>query len=445
MNSIDSHAASLSKRKNILLLFFGRANNLGDLAILKGHVKFLKKIFPDIEITLAHSVFEQLNIPGILLRKHPFKPSSQASTLVIAFSSFVAMLSHLLRRLFYDFVNAFHKELDNPYNRYDLIIDAHAGTIKGGEHMLLEGIYNAISMFFTTLIFKAPVIAGPTSAMGPFRSKMYKFILRSIYSRVEMIFIRENISKNYLRDIGIPEHKICFLFDMGFWLDPCSPKRVEEILELENLSPDKPLVAIIPNTAIHTCGFSKIKGKKEKYEAYIQGMVGLIHYIRQEIQCTVLLVPFQRYGGMADEKVCQDIVELVGDRESVIYLERSYAPEEIKDLLGYCDVVVSCRLHPGIFAISMRTPVIMIAGDRQRANGIIGEIGQQDECIICIQDIKDSQEFLSVLEEKVTYVWHHRDILKDKLNRRLPDGPAGSINTYSKIIQGILEDSNFHT
>jgi len=387
----DSH-------KKILILFSARAKNLGDLAILIGYIRFLSDAFPMSEITLAHSIAENLIVPGAFIRKHPFIPINKAPRLVVAFGSFMALIYHIIRCFCYDFLGLFSRQSNNPYRKYDLIINAHGSSIKG-ERELFDGIYQAIHTLFLKLIFKAPIIIGPTTVVGPFKSRMYKLVIKLVYSKVSVIFVREDISKRYLKEIGIPDDKVHFIHDMSFWLTSCSPDRVKEIFEIENLPRDRSLVAVIPNYMYRWP--NKNFRLRDGYKLYIENMAKFIDWLIQTKHYAVLLIPFQLLEGKEDEKTCQDIMELVGNKDLVTIIKGKYLPQEIKGLLALCEMVVSCRLHPGLFAVSVGTPFIIMAMDPQRAVGIIGKIGRKCGFIVSVEDITNSQELLILLKEKV--------------------------------------------
>jgi polysaccharide pyruvyl transferase WcaK-like protein len=367
---------------------------LGDSSILKGYVIFLKKVFPTAEITLMTTLYEQFNIHSVEIKKHPFVINRYLPRPLILFQ---VVYSVYLRLILY----SFFKNRNNQ-GHFDIVIFAQANAIKA-EGELLDSFYHLLTVVLAKLTFKAPLIVGPTSVIGSFRSRTLKFLIRSVYNRTDAILLRDFRSKDIVLGIGIKPEKIHYFPDLSFLIPPS--KLPDYILNEEGLPKDLPLVAVIPNmimsnrSVVGTC-------KRFKYNDYVVMIAQFVDWLIQSKQCRVLLVPFQVFRKQEDEKICRDIAEHIEQKAFVFSVCGRYEPEEMKGLFSLCSLVFTSRLHPGLFAVSVGTPVIMLVPD-SRASRILDEAQNCGCSIITIDNvsIRSTQILLEYLKKRTNTLW----------------------------------------
>jgi polysaccharide pyruvyl transferase WcaK-like protein len=181
----------------------------------------------------------------------------------------------------------------------------------------------------------------------------------------------------------------------------------------------------------------------DRENKYIQLMADIIDYLKDTFDADVCLIPHM-YGRLLSNKiendrdVCEQIYSKVKNKQSVAIIHGEYMPDELKGIIGICDMFIGCRLHATIASTSLGIPTIAIAyGDKYYR--IIGDTMGQEEYIV---DITKSSydEMSNEIKFKINSLWRNRDKVKETLTEKTKIVKEIAIS-YPKLVKELIEKS----
>jgi len=284
-------------------------------------------------------------------------------------------------------------------------------------------------------------------SIGPFNSYISSSISRFALNRVDLITVREGISRDNLLKLGIRESKVHLTADPAFLFKPVSKEKVTELLKKEGvvsgsnpifgvttgntnfirsakksrkmgilkslfylfqyLLPEKIFLMMLPlilnNKSIHSIS-SSAKSSNE--------MSRIVDHCIENYNATVLLIPHvvPLKGAIFDDrKLLKEIYDRCRNKEKVILIG-DYAGDELKGIIGSCDMFIGAKMHATIAATSQFVPTIAIAFGH-KFYGVFGLLGL--EKYVCDSFSVDN------ITQKIDEVWMNRSRIQDDLKEKM--------------------------
>jgi polysaccharide pyruvyl transferase WcaK-like protein len=413
------------KSPSILICRLAPLENLGVMATLLGLITGIRSFMPDANIVVLSYIpekYKYLERLGIKLIKHPWwRPWGKFWFLSCA----ILIPYDYVRCVFLRFLNKLNKNIVVPYNEYDVVIDnntEHFNEILYGSNSVSLSLLQTL---LARLIFARPLVTTPSS-VGPFTSKSNKWLARIILNRVDLFALRERNNYQYCLSLGINSSIVHFVSDPGFLMEPSEKDIVNHILHQEGIvKSDKPFVCFSPNWLEMTSySFGESTGIQERQEKYIQLMATIVDYIVNKLDADVCLLPHM-YGGLLsnnkndDRQVSNIIFNNLVNKSRVTVIQGKYMPDELKGIIGNCDLFLGGRMHATIASTSQSIPTITFAYGEKYYH-IIGETMGQTDYIIDLRN----DDYNAVLQEtinKIDTLWENRETviqtLKEKTNQ----------------------------
>jgi colanic acid/amylovoran biosynthesis protein len=281
------------------------------------------------------------------------------------------------------------------------------------QHSFASSITHNIQLLIAISLRKKVAICA--QSIGPFKKTFTRSLARYVIDRVSLVTVRETISKKYLRSIGVANPNIELTGDLAFLLDPVSAEKAKNFLTKENVPVNHALVGIAVSDIISDWAFPDIKDRQLKYTFYIDSMIKLADYFVEKFCCTVLLIPqsIGQYARHDDRRAMRNIWKGVKNTKDVVMIAGEYTPQEIRAIIGQCQLIVSGKMHSAIAAVSMYIPVVVLAYS-YKTPGIFGAKLDLNNAIIDVRSIF-STDFLSILFEKVNQTWNNREEISKKI------------------------------
>lgn len=250
------------------------------------------------------------------------------------------------------------------------------------------------------ILLKRPVVIWAISA-GPFKSRLVKATVKLTLNRVNLITVRDSLSGDFLKETGVNPVLIHLTSDPAFLLPPADGKRMEELTSQIGLETGtRPIIGINPSHSfiVHSSEkgiTAKSKGLRlmsilgsivanllpkslfdpllnhvkrtflyntvdSTYNDYKDFFAKLIEQMIEEFDATILLIAHdQAMAQLFDDRVVtNEIAAKVNQRDRVIVVGNGYNAEEIKGLIGKCDLFIGARFHATIAAISQGVPIV---------------------------------------------------------------------------------------
>lgn len=417
----------------ILVAEFIPSFNKGELAILNGMLKSFEALgevevavfsfYPEIDRTRYPHSIKMIDVGYNLYLKNL---SYNRSKVYNEWAIFFAALQHLLFMFLYRVLGKKAlKLMDKPlwkiYCEYDVfIICTDEVDCVNGSSLKFSPLY--ISWLAKTLrkpiVFYANGTTQFTSEIWIWRlhtRRLWKILARYILSIVDLITVREEGTLHYFKEITSGKVPIYLTADPAFLLSPVNQKRVKEIMLNEKIEKNEnPLVGVAMTYDVLSKAFKSELNPAIKYKKAVKEIARFLDKLIEEFNSTIVFVPhsIEPYSYRDDRIVAKDIHRLMLNKRMTRVITKEYSAEELKGLFGQLDLLISCRVHAAIGALSMGTPSCIVARpwDR-RAYNIIAKMVKQEKWIYNVENLNADKLFVLIT-----------DLLKasDKIRKDLP-------------------------
>lgn len=253
-------------------------------------MKILDKFIPEVEFILFSPIPENdiglYNGFGFNFKVVKYLGGSKR----MLFRLFRAFLWKILNKVKIDAKRLLNDDILRTIYESDIVIDMLGDAFSydigefGGN---ISSIAHSLDILLATSLGK-DVVLFPQS-IGPFRNKLVKLLAKFSLNRAKVIVVREELSKNYLEDIGVNKPEIYLTADTAFILEPASDKRVYEMLSKGGLEND--------NTPLIGINISQLLNYKSKNlaikEDYIALMAKLADYLVENLNVNIIFVPHE--------------------------------------------------------------------------------------------------------------------------------------------------------
>lgn len=364
--------------------------NKGEAAIFKGIVKTLDCV-GDNEIYLL-SVHPEIDGPRydidnvkIITGDTLITPALYNNNKIyLGLSHIRATIKHVFFFLLYKILrskalNIMKGSLWKTYAKSDVIIVGHDGSFS---------YFHLTLILFCKAIGKPIVVYGasmlPWIKSNPIIRSLVKFCLK----KADLVTLREELSKQQLVEIGALNDHTYVTADKAFLLEPASEKIIDDVMTREGIKKDKDRLlvgfTVAYGTRVFKEAFSEINDPEEKRDRHSTVIASLIDHLVEKHNAHVVLIDHTiGFGDKYDDRIAAgDVYDKVNNKESTTFMNNEYTPEELKGLIGRCDLLVGERTHSVIAATSMGVPSLMITYPTDyRTHGIIGQMLGQEKWI----------------------------------------------------------------
>jgi polysaccharide pyruvyl transferase WcaK-like protein len=339
------------------------------------------------------------------IRKKPFSKGTYLLTLFELLGYLVrCMLWSGLHKIGLNVNKLMDEEVLRQYSISDIIVDL------SGDSLSDEGSYSIFSLLFILVgIFLKKKIAIYSQSIGPFKKIMVP-LARFCLNRADLIVVRENETMSILKKMGVYNPNVYLAAEIAFLLKSAPPEKVHEILLKEGINEKNayPLVGIGTSALID-------RVFESKNESYVAFMAKIADYLVENINAQILLIPHviipPKYGPYDDRYIARKIYQTARNKDRINPIEGDYSPEELKGIVGECELFIGARMHSNIAATSMHVPTVAL-GWSHKYYGIMKMLGQ--EKYVC--DVWTAN--FSELVSKISDAWHNRDEIRKRLASR---------------------------
>ncbi len=356
----------------IAIVYGWSDDNKGDSAIVSGSITLLRNAFPEAHFTLI-PLDQSLGQKDYrhLLRAFP-------GILEIASTSYPEMKKPKFRYLRL-VASSWFSLLPRPFQSdLEAIASADLVVCKGG-HILHTDVYKSHMSATAAMLqyayfpiaafrYNKPVIFLGHS-LGPFWGAVDRYLASFVLKRSNMVFVREPISAQVARQLGVPEDKLKVIPDMAFAIEPRYTPAVHSILQDYGL--EKSNFAVMTIRSWHN----------ERLQLrFMQEMANLVRYLLRDGHVEKVALVAHTIGPTPiedDRLASRELFRLV-EGHDVVLIEQDLSPEEMVALYGKAQLLVGTRFHSVIFASIAGVPAYSIAYAGPKAEGIMKMLGAED-------------------------------------------------------------------
>lgn len=375
--------------------------NKGNAALLISLIKIIKKFIPNAKFTiLANHPDIKLDNAKILKMEavSPFSPYETFRWILLMLRVIIWRITKMGKLI--------EEERLKEYYKSDIILNTGGDPFVEGESLISNFKFMTLSSLLLGLSFNKPiVICAQSIKLNRIWNRLFA---KYIFNRVRLITLRDEISLKHLQEIGVNKPPIYLTADLAFALEPAPYQRVKEILKKERIDEQsRPLVGVSASRLT-----SKISRKYLKNNAEI--IAKIVDYLVDTFNTTVVFVPHVIGWGDNDDRIeAANIYKLIKSKNKIILIEEEYTPQELKGIIGQCDLFIGERMHANIAALSQCVPTIAIAYS-PKFRGIMEMLGQERYVI----DIKNLSYDKAI--SKINDAWGNREEIKKELEQKVP-------------------------
>jgi colanic acid/amylovoran biosynthesis protein len=404
----------------ILVINIHSSKNLGDAALLQVTLQQLKKDFPFGEITLcmddpqSHKGLETKH-NSIFSWVFPFRNNGNASwnykhLALLLPATLLPLISQILfKRKIWMFSPKSIRGIINAYLDADLVISKPGGFLysSGRGISLLVAVY---SILYAYLAGK-PIYIFPQS-IGPLKRRWENWLVRWLMEKVRILMVREPISYQLIKGIGVKNRQVYLIPDLAFSLHDAGRDAGSSWLTQHGINTQigEPLMGM---TMINWGAQNKSFTLQSEYE---DACGKAVRYFVENLDGRVLLFP-QVWGPLPsqDDRIpAHRVMEQLSDISAKVKIVDEPVPAEwLKSIYGWMHVFIGTRMHSNIFALSQGVPVIAI-GYLHKTAGIAQMVGIE-HWVIDIQKVQGN-----AIRDKLAELWIERQLWREKIQDAIP-------------------------
>lgn len=413
---------------NILLVHCYTDYNKGDAAIIISTIQRLKALYPGCRVNLQstyssddqnfHTQHLELSkyveniytclFPQLFLKRgEEYLYDTKSKQYSLIKFSLRNLVNYFSVRLFKRLLISTTEERASlqAMKDADLIIS------KGGSFLCSHGnlredisLFRLMHPFLVAKALKKKVIVLGQS-LGPFDSKLSKFIFNVLKNNVDRYYIRERRTLELLDSCGISieKNRLGFCPDVAFYFDSSRGQ----------LLVDKSANEILVGITIVDFAFDSI----DKKNNYIESIRLVVNTYSQHEGIRFVVFPqvidTHPEFGTADIRLAREIVQGLERKDKITILDGNYESIDLANTYKKMDVFIATRLHSSIFAMASSVPALNISYHGTKSEGTFEVLGLQS-LVVRITEIKP-EEFL----ERFNYVFQNRDSIRASISEKM--------------------------
>jgi len=393
-----------------ILITNSHSNNRGDEAAQRSMIGSLKTLVPDTKFTVLTASPKGLQLPKDVRVLRFFHLSKRTAPFIILW---IILRSLGIRLPTFDRISELFQTLEEMASA-NVVISAPGGPYFGELYASHE-IQHLLHIYLAKILRKPVMIYGPS--IGPFESRWRNIIRKHILNKVEIITVRDHISKQYLDNLNLTRPFSYLTADSAFQ-DPISLDRdelrnilvSEEIIDSQNDDVSKRLlVGITPAGA--SWNYRNSTNPHKEQERYNKIMAKTIDYLVDRFEGTIVFFP-QLYGMSDDMPLITEIIRLVNNQGAVKVISKDLNSEIQQALISQMDLVIGNRYHSVVFALKGGVPAICLAYEH-KSIGVM-EAVKLDRFVIKISDLT-----YETLAAKIDQVLLQKEEIRSLLKSRI--------------------------
>lgn len=414
----------------IHIIHVGSTTNKGTYVLLKTEILELAKLYKNAEISVSTSDIDALrqlepdlricpplvDIPYERADLEVKRRNCGREGLIYKFYLFVYTLLMFLQ-VFFSIISSalikvnlkpmYRSETIRHLNESDLIISTADENFKEGSLYLPFNVEWKLawwSMLFSRMwdiiiakkVFKKSIVVFPNS-VGPFRTRLGRFMARIALNNVDFLMLREPYSCSFLRDLKVKTRTLT-TSDIAILFKSNERKYIQGLL--------KPVIGVFPG--LYAASFSE-----DKQREYVLAHSKVMDYMVEKYDVNIVFLPHEISGLKHDDWFfCKIILQHMTHKDKARIISAKTL-DEFKAYIGELDMIISSRMHPTVLACSDNVPALVIAYDHKQT-GFSNQLGL-DNYTIDINQVSFEKLLL-----KIVLVWDNREKIRRQLALVIP-------------------------
>ena len=390
----------------IAILDTNSSANKGSMGRLEGMIKCLKYTIPGCNITVFHRYFDNNNPEFSRLKNKYMDVVFENHLWFNEKKSFITtgfyFLFNSLR------FNISNKIKSTKFVEYDAFVDLN--FIEPEKLVDNFSLINFVGVLFVLLSLKnilstkRPVVVC-SATIGPY-GKFLSTLARRFLNKADLITFRERYSLNYMNKLGVNQPKQVLTGDLAFLKDPPEKKNIFNILKKLNIDINDSFVGITPAAMVNS-HFTE--------EDYIKLICELSNFIIEELGYNIIYLA----NTYQDVYLIEKISKGINQSENIMSFPFEFSAPDTKGIISACDLFICSRFHALVASTSLAIPSIgIVSYSHNKFHGILGEMMQQEDYLIDINDNFNYDKILLDLKSRATKILNEKNEISRSLKER---------------------------
>ncbi|MGJ9411310.1 polysaccharide pyruvyl transferase family protein [Aeromicrobium sp. CF4.19] len=305
-----------------------------------------------------------------------------------------------------------------------VLLDQGGITFTDGREKFL--IYNVASilpaLFMRTPVFKC------AQAVGPFTGRINRVVSKIFLPRSHTIVTRGRITHEYAEGLGLTNLVAGADYAFSLEMDGTERDAVAKVVDLSFFE-DGDVVGICPSVVMQ----KKVDASGGDYAAIVAEFIESLQARGRK----VALIPHSVRTGTDkthnnDLPLCRDIHARLASRDGVLFIDRELSSQQLRWLIGQCELFVASRFHAMVSSLAMAVPTVVIGWSHKYREVL--EMFDVEEWAFGSDQLTPAY-----LAERFTELEQRRDEVKAKLDENLPKVKATSrmqADLIAEIVRG---------
>ncbi len=241
-----------------------------------------------------------------------------------------------------------------------------------------------------------------TADLGPFNSKWNRVFAKLYLTHfIDLILVRDEASRRCVENLGVRK-PILTVPDTAFLLPSVESNQSKYY---ETSLKESPLIGISVSY--------QARNRAHDPKSYLEIMARFADYLIKHHGANVVLIPNELSDGANDDmKTAEEICAIVADEDCKVLYTNNMLAQEIKGVIGRCEVVVAARYHTIVAALSLGIPTLAI-GWHHKYLGML-QLFDQEHRLCEIETIR-FEDLVGKFED----LWSKRAEIRKTIDSRL--------------------------
>jgi len=235
----------------------------------------------------------------------------------------------------------------------DVLLDQGGITFTDGREKFL--LYNVASILpalnLGTPVFKC------AQAVGPFKNPINRFVSKVFLPKAQTLVTRGRITHEFAEGLGLQNLVAGADYAFSLAMDGTEEQGLREAGVDLGFFEDGEVVGVCPSVVLQ-------KKVEARGDDYVGQMIAFIERLRRAGK-KVLLVPHSVRTGTEkthnnDLPLCTRIAGLLVPGEDVLFVDRELSSQQLRHLIGRCDLFIASRFHAMVSSLAMAVPTLVI-------------------------------------------------------------------------------------
>ena len=307
----------------------------------------------------------------------------------------------------------------------DVLLDQGGITFTDGREKFL--LYNVASIL-PALNLHTPVFKC-AQAVGPFKNPINRIVSKVFLPKAQTLVTRGRITHEFAEGLGLTNLVAGADYAFSLEMDGTEEQGLREAGVDLGFFEDGEVVGVCPSVVLQ-------KKVEARGDDYVGQMISFIERLRRDGK-KVLLVPHSVRTGTEkthnnDLPLCTRIHDLLVPGEDVLFVDRELSSQQLRHLIGLCDLFVASRFHAMVSSLAMAVPTLVIGWSHKYREVL--EMFELEEWAFGHDQLTPSH-----LWERFEDLSARRDEVQGKLDQHLPEVKSRSLmqaDLIAELVRG---------